>query len=414
MSISNSLSIVTNGLVFSYDMSSQLSYKGPVMSNILKEITPTSLGGNGINYSAVQGTEAVYIPTLGEVNTKWVSIMNDYNNVYGTGGSGSCCPSLYNYGGGIAVSPSTLYTYAILYKSTSGYTHPNYMYHYEYNGGTYLTEYGLHTTAQRTHLGDNWYWAWNTFTSQATATIFYTYLFHYEYYTHNRIYVPKVLLAAGNWTGVHPKYWPDVNTSRSSTQSIVDIFGGNSITANSLTYNSDGTFTFDGNAGYLQITNASAINSLFSGNATVEICAYRATLPPSGNGEFLFQSSDLNDGFVIAVADNTCRIEQREFGTVNSVVNATTLGFEAAKYNIITVVKSGTTLTIYRQGVQQSTQSCYQNLSTTTGTVDIGRVSWWGPSHWEGSIPHVKIYNRALSAAEVAQNFNAVRSKYLL
>lgn len=395
-------------------MSSPRSYKGPVMSNLLKEITPRGLGGNGINYSGVQGTENVYIPTLGEVTTKWVDIMNDYNNVYGTGGTGNCCPSMYGYGDSIAVSGSTLYTYGILYKSTTGYTNPNYMYHYEYSSSGYLTEYGLHTTANRTHLGDNWYWAWNTFTSQSTATIFHTGLWHYEYYTRNRIYVAKVLLAAGNWTGVHPKYWPDVNTSRSSTQSILDITGNYTVASNSLTYNSDGTFTFDGNAGYLQITNASAINSLFSGNATVEICAYRATLPPAGNGEFLFQSSDLNDGIVIAVADNTCRIEQRESGTTNGAVNATTLGFESAKYNIITVVKSGTTLTIYRQGVQQSTQSCYQNLSTTTGTVDIGRVSWWGPSYWEGSIPHVKIYNRALSAAEVEQNFNAVRSRYSL
>lgn len=411
MSISNSAGIVTSGLVFSYDMSSPLSYKGPVMTNLLKQITPRGLGGNGINYSGVQGTENVYIPTLGEVTTKWVDIMNDYNNVYGTGGTGDCCPSMYGYGDSIAVSGSTLYTYGILYKSTTGYTHPNYMYHYEYSSSGYLTEYGLHTTANRTHLGDNWYWAWNTFTSQSTATIFHTGLWHYEYYTRNRIYVAKVLLAAGNWTGVHPKYWPDVNTSRSSTQAIVDIFGGNTITANNLVYNADGTFYFNNSSSYLSIPNSSAFN--FTAALSIE-----ALVKFDGDSDdFIFEKGDVNTQYSLFShgSDIVFRTMHAADGGSYHTQNPakSTVGVTNGQWVHIVGSWDGTTKRIYINGELKDSVAKSGALVTTSKGSSVGRFGGDTAGYFfGGSIAKVAVYNIGLTEAQVRQNFNSIRGRY--
>jgi len=46
-----------------------------------------------------------------------------------------------------------------------------------------------------------------------------------------------------------------------------------------------------------------------------------------------------------------------------------------------------------------------------TGSTEIGKVSF-GNNYFNGKIAHLKFYNRALSATEVMQNFNAMRERY--
>lgn len=75
------------------------------------------------------------------------------------------------------------------------------------------------------------------------------------------------------------------------------------------------------------------------------------------------------------------------------------------------VVYNGSNVSIYRQGV-------YQGQQSTTGTADWSqglRIGWWaagGAYAWQGLISNVMMYNRALSAAEVFQNFCALRSRF--
>jgi len=40
------------------------------------------------------------------------------------------------------------------------------------------------------------------------------------------------------------------------------------------------------------------------------------------------------------------------------------------------------------------------------------RASGGGSSHFDGKIANVSIYNRALSASEIQQNFNALRGRF--
>jgi hypothetical protein len=75
---------------------------------------------------------------------------------------------------------------------------------------------------------------------------------------------------------------------------------------------------------------------------------------------------------------------------------------------MITGVQSST-LDIYVNGVLS--QSLSINANITTNNVNIGRYQS-GTRPYNGNIAQVSIYNRALTAQEIQQNFNATRGRF--
>ena len=87
----------------------------------------------------------------------------------------------------------------------------------------------------------------------------------------------------------------------------------------------------------------------------------------------------------------------------SSILNVNTWYNICGTYN-------GTTICHYLNGSLGGTAS-------QTGTIKnagIGRISGYDNNNetWSGYISNINIYNRALSANEVAQNFNALRGRY--
>ena len=94
----------------------------------------------------------------------------------------------------------------------------------------------------------------------------------------------------------------------------------------------------------------------------------------------------------------------------NGVVNHdSTPQLSTGVWYMITGVQ-GITNDLYVNGVLS--QSIESNVNITTNTTHIGR--WYnGPSrYFNGNISNVSIYNRALSAAEIAQNYDALKVRY--
>jgi hypothetical protein len=65
---------------------------------------------------------------------------------------------------------------------------------------------------------------------------------------------------------------------------------------------------------------------------------------------------------------------------------------------------------IYINGNLESTNA--RTGTITAGAKNIGSSSGGGSEYFNGTISDVKFYNRALSATEVQQNFNALRGRY--
>jgi hypothetical protein len=88
-------------------------------------------------------------------------------------------------------------------------------------------------------------------------------------------------------------------------------------------------------------------------------------------------------------------------------------GFSAAAVSIntwyyLTVTKTGTSYNLYTNGVFSSSASG-ANLSISSYNLGRRVDGFW---YVAGSIAGASIYNRALSAAEVSQNFNATRGRF--
>ena len=98
-------------------------------------------------------------------------------------------------------------------------------------------------------------------------------------------------------------------------------------------------------------------------------------------------------------------------------IGASDKNIEEGKWFYVTVVRSGNTLTSFINGVSLGTTSfatpVYSSLVTDTIRIGVAydsssQYSW----HADCNVATAKMYNRALSAAEITQNFEALRGRY--
>jgi hypothetical protein len=87
--------------------------------------------------------------------------------------------------------------------------------------------------------------------------------------------------------------------------------------------------------------------------------------------------------------------------------------FPSKKWTHLSVVFSAGNLIIYFNGVSQSLTGTVSGINkTSTGTLYLGQYAGGGGYTFQGSAPVFRLYNRALSVAEIRQNFEATRSRY--
>lgn len=67
---------------------------------------------------------------------------------------------------------------------------------------------------------------------------------------------------------------------------------------------------------------------------------------------------------------------------------------------------------VYRNGVQLSMTTISHPALSTASNLYIGARGDVPDNFWNGKISLVSLYNRALSASEIQQNFNALRGRY--
>ena len=109
------------------------------------------------------------------------------------------------------------------------------------------------------------------------------------------------------------------------------------------------------------------------------------------------------------------RPTQQYFATFNGAHTTMELGVTANTSNIIQIVLTwdGSTQRAYANGISKNSQALTgtpQNFSTTTSFGDDKSTTY---RMIQGNIYSIKIYSRALSAAEIQQNYNALKSRYI-
>jgi hypothetical protein len=200
-------------------------------------------------------------------------------------------------------------------------------------------------------------------------------------------YTVHIFTSSGTFT---PNKWTDL-TGNNNSGSLVNGVGFNS-------YENGGYLTFDGTDDVVDVVGN------FGTYSSYTICYWAMRdaenrMPVAGrlNGNFYWYG------------DNSWRYVHGGVG--GEYYYAKNVSIPLGSWGHLCVVYNGSNVSIYRQGI-------YQGQQSTTGTADWSqglKIGYWsagGGYAWLGKIPVVQFYNRALSAAEITQNFNAQKSRF--
>jgi hypothetical protein len=132
---------------------------------------------------------------------------------------------------------------------------------------------------------------------------------------------------------------------------------------------------------FIYISNFSTVNNIISGGF-------------SGQHAFwMFGTDKLNAG---------------HNGTWNTVVGATTLSLNTWYFAAVTYSNS-TGWKLYLNGREDGTSA---DTTTFTGNQEISIGSYSTANNFTGRIASVQVYNRALTATEIFQNYHATKGRY--
>jgi len=207
---------------------------------------------------------------------------------------------------------------------------------------------------------------------------------------------------------------PFVHGTRSNTQALLDWTGNNTITVNSsVVYNSDGTFSFDGTNfnSYASIPSQNLNNCDYTVEAWFNPSAVNRTQGIIGDYQYNWWRFNITSGNKVNVGHKQSDSLGGPNITGSTTITANTWWHAVMTFNTVSGMK------LYVNGVLDA--STTNNLAftiTDRGPQYIGHYRGGAPSSaniFQGQISSIKIYkNKELSATEVAQNFQALRGRY--
>ena len=205
---------------------------------------------------------------------------------------------------------------------------------------------------------------------------------------------------------------PFINGTRSNTEALLDWTGNNTITADSLIYDSDGTFRFDGTTqdNRCTITPSTELSSL-RGTTGITVESWVNYSSYSGGTESYSVITCWGAPWVWLVENPSSRLRFRITAGGADVNIADTSNHALNTWIQVVGTYDGATKKIYVNGVLKNSSAQTGVLGSPGGTPKIG--TYQGTNYcMSGKIGDVKIYNRALTADEITTNFNALRGRY--
>jgi len=416
--------IIEDGLVLNLDASDKKSFSGIDVVNRSPGVNFTFSNSNSSTFKVKQNESVIDIPQIGKRTVKYYYTYNDY-----IGGSGQCCPAFLNYGQATGLSGSTLYTYTIIYKTESGYTNANFMYRYEYNASsTYLTEAGVFNNSNRVHLGDGWYKAWGTFTTQSTTSYANLYLFYYQYATYDIIYVADVSLHEGSYIP-HHRHFPTSSSNGGWKDTSGNDYDGTLTNGVSWSNDNQGSLDFDGSNDY--VTLGQSLNNVGS-TASIEVwfkseesigSSQYAIMFGWGDGTSYYSNFSIGNWFG-AWGDESIHLGINSASVILAERNGHSKYHDGNWHHAVATigvnnyaiyVDGSAVTTSFLYGTQSSSFTNIFNFSASTYSTIGSRpytITAGGGGFFNGKIPLVRVYDKILTAAEVLSNYNETKNRF--
>lgn len=180
--------------------------------------------------------------------------------------------------------------------------------------------------------------------------------------------------------------------------------GNNGTLVNGVGYsaNNYGSLSFDGVDDDVSITSYQLSTSNSSDPYTLSAWINRTGITTVGGIITQYSSSANRFGF----RENNSKLSWWKGGS-DIAVSASNIPTNVWKY-VVGVKRVDNSVSIYLDSIEVGTGT--DNLYFENATLKIGRFGTVAP--FNGNIAQVSIYNRALSAAEIKQNYNAFKGRY--
>jgi len=188
----------------------------------------------------------------------------------------------------------------------------------------------------------------------------------------------------------------------------------NGTLVNGVGYNSDngGSLVFDGVNDGVQLAGTNfSLNQM-----TISSWNYSSNYQQNG---FMFEKTTngaVNTQYSLFYNSSNNQIYYRTYGlsATDLIVNTTTAGVVNNQWNNVVATFDGTNKRIYVNGILGATSANLTGTVTqnTTGAAYIGVFGNFGGYRFNGRIAQTQLYNRALTASEIQQNFNATRGRF--
>lgn len=183
---------------------------------------------------------------------------------------------------------------------------------------------------------------------------------------------------------------------------------------NTPTYTTDGNnkfFAFATND-YIRVPNSTILDT-----QTPSVEVWFKTNYTSQNG-FFFEKGTVNTQYSLFQEGTNIIWRHNTSSTSRSHVSVTTsLGINITNWFHLVGTFSAGVKRLYLNGILKSTMNdtSYTTISTNTGGMSIGAYGGYSGSHsyyYNGNIAIVKVYNKTLSADDIAQNYNALKGRF--
>ena len=200
----------------------------------------------------------------------------------------------------------------------------------------------------------------------------------------------------------------DAGNTRSYSGSGITVYdlsgsGNTSALTNGPTYSSSnlGYFVLDGTNDYI---NVNSLSNILSKTAYTKIAYFYVTSFSTANN-IVSGGVSGEHAFWLAASNRLYGGHNGAWTTVtgNTTLSLNTWYFGAVTYSNVTGWK------LYLNGREDGTSS---DTTTFNGNQEIVIGAYGAGNYFTGRISNVQVYNRALSATEIVQNYNATKKRY--
>ena len=308
-----------------------------------------------------------------------------------------------SYGVDCTVTPSSPVTVSFYTRAATASAVGKVIQYYIYNYGASATAYAMNFT-----LGAVGVWERQTFTFTPAYGTMISYWFPqstgiYSWdwscmQVEQKSYVTNFVAGTRGTTVATGGGWADLSANGNNGELV------NGVRESS---NNGGSLTFDGSDDYVNCGSPSTLN-FGTGNFNLSCWV---NIPSTSGADWIGIISRYVSGVGFWIQLNPGnRYVGFGWDGSNYITSSSSAG--GGQWKFISCQRTGSTSAeVYVNGISVASSSSMSSGTSNGQQIDIGRIDIAG-RYSAGNIAQVSIYNRALSAAEIQQNFNATRGRF--